>query len=118
MLTARITAHRGATAAASVVLALTVAGFFGGITPLLDLAAHFRFQYLIAAGILLGFAARYRQVLPATLSAISILGNAMLLYPCFEPIDPVEPTVHSTPSLRLIHANVSTGNRDHDSIIA
>ncbi|MDP6565939.1 MAG: endonuclease/exonuclease/phosphatase family protein [Alphaproteobacteria bacterium] len=94
---------------------LSIAGFAGRHWWLLDIASHFRVQYLIvsvALALLVLPARWYRHA--ALLAAIGVLNGALIL-PLY--LAPAEPPAGSAPALRAMLINLRASNRDHAAVL-
>lgn len=102
----------------ALVAAAALSGFAGDWHWLLDLCAHFRWQYLvlltpgIAAAMLRG-----RRWLAGILFGVWLL-NAGSLWTATGPAPPMAAVDSSRPSLRLLIANVNFENRDLGALLA
>lgn len=86
----------------------TVGGFFGRIHWLLDLFAHFRIQYL-AIGLFFALLTTVGKQRPSfALSILIVLINGSQIAPYYQS-NPVVQVAQSSPTLRLMSANVNAG---------
>ena len=94
---------------------VTAAGFLGRWHWLLDLTSHFRWYWLLAAGVWFAVAAR-RQSRPALAClALAAAANVAVMLPSWLP--PTDASVSGDP-LEIVALNVFIGNREHDRVLA
>ncbi len=100
-------------------------GFGGGFWWLLDLAAHFRLQYLLVAVVLLLWSAWRRQKLAIWLAAACLLLNLVWVLPLYFKVRPLAASQAASQaesqaekqSLRILLANVHTSNPDKQRLL-
>ena len=92
-------------------MAVTLSGFLGRLWWILDLLAHFRVQYLVAAVLLLSVSTLGKRARLSILSAGITLVNLSLIVPLFIPLHAAEV---ESPEYRLFLSNVLTSNPQHD----
>lgn len=103
---------------ASVVLLLLVscAGLVGEYGYLFELTTHFKVFYLVASIALVLFFALLRSWRWLVVAALCVAVNAAYVLPFY--VAPREAAAATpTATLRLLHANVLIGNKDHEAFI-
>lgn len=113
------------TVAAAVLLAATVAGSCGGWHWILDLASHFRWYWLLAAGACVMLAARRPRSGAMACAVLALAGNAWALLPCWlSPAPPAAAVAAETaaaepavPPVSLILSNLHHRNADRSRAI-
>ncbi len=103
-----------ADATLAVVAVVTLAGFGGGWAWWLDLAAHFRIQYLVLLGGLALASAIARRWIPAAMALGLGLLNCVAVSPRF--LGELAPAVPERASLTVVFVNVHTENRRADLV--
>lgn len=96
------------------VCATTLAGFFGELWWVFELATHFRVQYMVALTVISALLYQQQPRL-AGLFTIFALINVMTLAPRFWP-SPVADPAPTGPVRRVLLANVNSANRDEQRI--
>ncbi|MBI3986309.1 MAG: endonuclease/exonuclease/phosphatase family protein [Lentisphaerae bacterium] len=94
----------------------TVAGFLGPLAWWLDLAAHFRLQYLAGLLLLAVLFAVFRRSRMAAVFLAFALVNLALIVPLFLPGPNAHPA-GATPTLRALLANVNTRRGDPTKVL-
>jgi endonuclease/exonuclease/phosphatase (EEP) superfamily protein YafD len=93
------------------VIAGSALGYLGGLAWWLDLLAHFRLHYVLAAGGIAILALVMRRWYCLALAIMGIACNLWLLWPLYT--SPVATdAAQAGPALKLLHFNVKTRNRD------
>jgi len=116
--------HAALTVAAAVLLAVTIAGSCGAWHWLLDLASHFRWYGLLAAGAGVVLAARRPRSLAMACAGLALAGNAWALLPCWLPppatsaVAVAAETESAVPPLSLILSNLHHRNADRSLAVA
>lgn len=100
----------------TIVAALTLAGFAGRLHRLAELASHFRVQYFLGLGVAAVALALMRRRWPAAVFAAFAVANLVVIAPLYIPPDP--PAAGPRRTVRLMHANVRTSNRQTDRLLA
>ena len=104
------------TAAGTVICFLTLAGFGGGYAWSLDLASHFRVQYLVClalAALVVGLGRRFWL---AAVFAAFAAWNLALILPLYD--SPARPAAPDGEALRAYWLNVNTANRNAAALLA
>ena len=103
--------------AASLLCALTLAGFLGRVHWFFDTWSHFRVQYFLALGVCLAFLLVPRDWLFVGLAGACFALNAAEIAPLYvgERAAAVDETA---PRLKLLHANVYEDNRKPERFLA
>ena len=102
---------------AAVVL-LTGAGLLGSLNKYLELASHFRVQYLLAAAACLPVFVYFRERLPAALAFVYVAAVAALLLPWYlKPAPPHDAAAGQVRPFKLLLFNVNYGNTRHAEVV-
>ena len=89
-------------------------GFLGGLWWRFELLSHFRVQYaIVLAAVTIPFLVARRFRFAAVPGACALINAALVIPLYFGPGD----IVADGPTLRVLSANVLTGNESHDSVI-
>jgi endonuclease/exonuclease/phosphatase (EEP) superfamily protein YafD len=102
--------------AASLLCAVTLAGYLGRWHWLPDACSHFRLQYLLGLGACLVLLALLRDWPFLVLAGACFAVNAAELAPCYVPI-PREASRTDAPRLTLLCANVHNLNSEHERFL-
>jgi endonuclease/exonuclease/phosphatase (EEP) superfamily protein YafD len=103
-----------ATLLAFVLVGLTFAGFLGGIWWGLDLASHFRVQYIALLVPVLLVIAGLRRRRTAVLAAVALVANLALVVPLYL-VQPVDPEGSAT--IEILSFNVTASNPERASVL-
>jgi endonuclease/exonuclease/phosphatase (EEP) superfamily protein YafD len=101
---------------AAVVL-LTGAGLLGSLNKYLELASHFRVQYLLAAAACLPVFVYTRARLTAALASVYVLAVAALLLPWYVRPAPPKDDAGQVRAFKLLLFNVNYGNTRHAEVV-
>jgi endonuclease/exonuclease/phosphatase (EEP) superfamily protein YafD len=100
------------------ILLVTIGSFLAGTHRLLELAVHFRVQYLAISLLCFLALALLRDLRGSALALVAIGLNAWVVLPCyFSPGPRVQADPKASP-LRVMLSNVFTANRDTELVIA
>lgn len=104
--------------AAIVTALLSIAGYFGGLDHLLELTAHFKWQYLVS-GIctLIFFGLRKQKKVWLVISAFCILINLAEIMPFYWPQSAVAVATTNKP-LRILFSNVLASNQRYGEVLS
>jgi endonuclease/exonuclease/phosphatase (EEP) superfamily protein YafD len=96
-------------------VAASVGGLAGRYWWLLDLASHFRVQYLVVLAVVATILSVVRAYRMAAVYAVVAVANLAFVLPMY--IGGTEPRTHQGQPLRAMMINVHTSNRDHAAVI-